>query len=138
MKNKLLILILSLSFLMSHAAQAGGIHFGSRELSSIGSILIVTSPITLPIMSGKSMIDHSKRANEQEKQKTKKIPVKNKEGEEQILEIPEEVADQIKVQEGDIVELQTDEVGVLMIKNNQPSYYFVTQDHAYLFEHNKI
>ena len=122
--------------LLIHPIQAGWEPTPSQKsviVSGIGSVIIL-APVWLPFMGSKKGID----ASEEKSKQAKKIKVKDQNDEEQILVIPEEIADQVDVKEGEKVQLDKDENGVLLIKNDQPAYYFITPDKTYLFEQKDV
>ncbi len=132
---KKIILMVMLSALIS-PTQAGWEPTPSQKsviVSAIGSAIIL-APAWLPFIGSKKGID----ASEEKSKRAKKVKVKDQNNEEQTLMIPEEIADQVDVKEGDRVQLNKDENGVLLIKNDQPAYYFITPDKAYLFEQKNI
>ena len=132
---KKIVFLLSIALLI-HPVQAGWQPTPSEKsmiVSGIGSVIIL-SPVWLPFMGSKKGID----ASEEKSKQAKKIKVKDQNNEEQTLVIPEEIADQVDVKEGEKVQLNQDENGVLLIKNDQPAYYFITPDKAYLFEQKDV
>ena len=122
--------------LLIHPVQAGWNPTPSEKsmiVSGVGSAIIL-APIWLPFIGSKKGID----ASEDKSKQAKKIKVKDQNNEEQTLVVPEEIADQVDVKEGEKVQLNKDENGVLLIKNDQPAYYFITPDKAYLFEQKDV
>ena len=122
--------------LLIHPVQAGWNPTPSEKsmiVSGVGSVIIL-APVWLPFIGSKKGID----ASEDKSKQAKKIKVKDQNNEEQTLVVPEEIADQVDVKEGEKVQLDKDENGVLLIKNDQPAYYFITPDKAYLFEQKDV
>ena len=122
--------------LLIHPVQAGWNPTPSEKsmiVSGVGSVIIL-APVWLPFIGSKKGID----ASEDKSKQAKKIKVKDQNNEEQTLVVPEEIADQVDVKEGEKVQLNKDENGVLLIKNDQPAYYFITPDKAYLFEQKDV
>lgn len=135
-KRMVSILVISL-FALSSAQSIADLKFVTpSQVSVIVTGSVVLSPILVPVLSGKASVDESGEASA--KSKDKKIKVKDKQGEDKTLSIPEEIADKVDVKEGDIVDLQEDENGVLMEKNNKAAYYFLKPEKAHLIGNEKI
>lgn len=138
MKKRLYIIILTGLISIQPVSTQAQLKIDDSTFSTIISVGVITSPVWLPVMGSQSGIEWSEENSTDSSTNAKEIPVKDQNGEDQVLRIPEEIADKVDIKAGDTVELQSDKNGVLLLKNRQPAYYFLPESQSHQLKRNKL
>ncbi len=128
--------LLMAAFAMPVQAQT----FNGSDRSALSGLYagsIILAPIWLPFMlasEGSEKVGHASDARKADQEKREKeavkLKVRNKKGETETLYLPKETYTQINVKDGDRVDLENDANGVMLLKDGQPTYYFILDDKA--------
>ncbi len=101
-------------------------------ISTIMGSTMVLSPLWAPFYGSIQVINDSKYADREKD--ARKYTVRDKYGNDQTLYVPREIDHKVDIRNGDQVDLEQDDVGVLLKKSGDPKYYFVPQEKGSLLE----
>ncbi len=148
MRKKVISVLLLATLATSFYANAGN---DARQASSFATFLgsaVILSPIWLPSAtiaeSAAGSTDNSEQDAKQKKDeetlrkerelKQRKdavtVQVVNKQGQQQTLYLPKETYHKVNIKDGDKVDLEADENGVLLLKDGKPTYYYILEKNA--------
>ncbi len=107
--------------------------------STVMGSAVILAPIWLPSVTVSDKLNRSALEREEDlRQKHKdaiEIKVQNKKGQTETLFLPKETYTQVNIKDGDRIDLETDDNGVLLLKDGKPTYYFILEEKAEILIH---